>query len=624
MPNTPNVQYNEVDLTSSIPSPALGITLFIGSCKRGKIGNPDTIFTSWTAFRKAHGGLVSGNNFPLGVKRAIERGSAARVCNVKHYTDVAAGTLAGTKSTAASSAMVALSTALGAAHTITVTVNSTANVQAFSVSSENTLFLLCAKIKLLTGVVQDAYSQGNNSIIIIPKAGITLTVTAGVTGASAPTATVTTEATFEDSSNNTLFALTPKYIGADYDNLIVKVTAATNGDTSAFNIEFIHLLEPDLSEKYENLKIIGTPTAGASTYLAKIVNDSYFFDVTYSDLSAVVSAQIVPRKFAIRYQSGSDGGSIVDADYIGDSASKTGLYSADQLSDISQLSVPEINSVAVLQAGSAYATARKDLQYFGYLGNFTTESALVTARDNTSIDTKYCQLYAQNILVVNPTDSTAADISLSPIYDVCGAADYSDTKYYPWYSFAGKARGKITQAKSVEKNFATNGNTANLNMIAQRQVNIIANKSGTIYILGNFTAQKDLSQYSYGNVTRFIIYLKKSLGPFIESFIEEPNDIVTWKTMYLGAKPTLDDWASKRALTGEENVGWRWEGDQFAKSINDADLSINNATDVGLGKYQLNIYLKVIAALQEIKVGVVLTPSGVSFEDAVDITSPTN
>lgn len=620
MPNSPSAQINEVDLTFAPNSPALGITLLIGSCLRGPIGKPNQIFTSWEAFRKVHGGLVAGNNFPTGVKRALERGSAVRICNIKHYTDVTAGTLSGVKASAASSSLISLSTALIAGVTLSITVNSTTKTQLFSVSHENTLALICAQLKTLTGVVEDAFSLLNNSLIIIPKAGVTLTTTSSATGTGAPTVTVATEATLEDSSNNALFSFAPKYVGAAYNNLIIRIGAATNGDANAFSIYFDNLTEPDLSEKYENLKIIGTPTVLASTYLSKIVSDSQYFDVTYNDLSAIVSSQIVPRRFAIRYQSGTDGGSIVDSDYIGDSASKTGLYSADQYNDCSQIATPEVSSVAVLQAGSAYAAARKDLQYFGYLGNFTTESALVTARDNTLIDTKYCQLYAQSITILNPLDS-ATDLDISPLYDVCGAADYNDGKFYPWFSFAGTTRGIIYNVKGVTNNFVTAGNSTNLNMIAQRQVNIIGN-DGTIAILGNFTAQKDYSQYSFGNVTRFVIYLKKAIGPYIKTYIEEPCDIPTFKAMYLGVKPTLNGYANKRALHGEENIGWRWMGDQFARDIN--DLKINNATDVGLGKYRVRLFLKVVVAMQEIALDIILTPSGVSFEDALNVVAPTN
>jgi hypothetical protein len=118
--------------------------------------------------------------------------------------------------------------------------------------------------------------------------------------------------------------------------------------------------------------------------------------------------------------------------------------------------------------------------------------------------------------------------------------------------------------------------------------------------------------------------MKKALGPYVKTFIEEPNDIPTWKLLYMGVKPTLNKWANQRAMIGEEGKGWRWQGDQFAKSLADADLTVNNSQDVTLGKYKAKLFVKAVTAMQEIEIDVVLTPSGVSFEDALDIVNPTN
>lgn len=611
MPNTPNVTLNEVDLTFSPDNPPVGVSLVIGETKRGPINKPNQIFTSFEAFRRVHGGLLSTNDFPLLCKRAIERGSAIRVCNIKHYSDIVAGTLAATNATAAASSLVSLDAPLAVGHTITVTVNTVDSVQAFSNSSENTLALLCAKIKLLTGVVEDAFSLGNNSIIIVPKAGSVLTTTVGLTGAGAPVGTVVTEATLEDSANNALFSFTPKYPGAAYNQLMITITAASNGDTDAFDIDIRLLDEPDLAEKYRNLKIIGKPTVIASTYLKDIQETSNLVSVTYQDLSAIVAAQVKPRKFAIRYQTGSDGGTAVDTDYVGSSTSKTGLYSADAYSDMMQVSVLDKSSVAILQGGAAYAAARKDIQFFGWLGDYTTEAATATARDTTLIDTKYCQLYVGKLTVLDLTSTNSTTRNISPMGDVIGIADYSDTNYGAHFSFAGSKRSIIFNALAVVNNFSTPGNYTNMNMLANRQLNLIVVEKNKIYIKGNFTAQKAQSDYSYGNVTRFVIQLKKVLGPFLETFLEDPNDIPTWKTMYLQGYPTLENYKTSRAIEK-----YSWNGDQFAKDLD--SLQVNTKADVALGKYRLRIFLKVIKALNEIGLDIILSPSGVSFEDVMD------
>jgi hypothetical protein len=610
MPTSPRVVQNEIDVTFSPATPPVGISLLIGECKRGPAFKPDTIFTSFEAFRKVYGGLIQGNNFPHIVKRAIERGSAVRIVNVKHMSNVAAGTLAATNATAASSSLVNLSGALGSDNTITVTVNGTPTAQAYVTSSNNTLQLLVDKLKLLTGVIEDAYIVSTNAIVIVPKAGVALVTTVGFTGTTPPTGTVVTEATFEDGSNNTLFSFTPKYPGADYNNVMIMVSAANNGDADAFDITIKKLDEPDLTESYPNLKIVGKPTVNQSTYLKDIADKSQFLVPVYNDLSGIVAAQITPRKTAIRYQTGTDAATDAN-DYIGALSSKSGLYAADAYSDMAQFCIPNNSTTAVIQAASAYAAARKDLEFFAWLGDFSTEAALATARDNTLIDSSYTKFFAGTISALDPFSTSGATLAISPMGDICGIFDFNDAKNGPWISAAGRTRGKILNALGVTNNFGTPGNYVNLNMLSNRQINLIVNESGTLYLKGNFTGQRANSAVSYGNVRRFLIHLKKTLGPFLEKFLEDPNDIPTWKAMYLQGFPTMDNFVEKRAL-----FEYVWDGDQFARSIN--ELKVNNANDVGLGKYKLRMFLKVVVALQEITLDVILTPSGVSFEDNLE------
>ena len=611
MPNTPRVTQNEIDLTFAPATPATGITTFIGEAKRGPINKPSTIFTSWEAYRRVHGGLIVGNMFPLLIKRALERGSAVRVINIKHYSDIVTGTLAATNSAAASSSLVTLSGALGSDNTLTITVNTVANVQAFSVSTSNTLFLIAQKLKSMTAVVEDAIVLSSTAIVIIPKAGVALTTTSGVTGTAAPSATVVTEATFEDGANNTLFTFAPKYPGAAYNNLKVMVLAASNGSADSFDVR-VELIDEGISELYTNLKIVGKPTVLESNYLNKINEESNLVKVTYSDLSAIVASQINPRKFAVRFQSGTDGGAVVDTDYIGSSSSKTGFYAADPYSDMSQVCVPDKSSVAILQAGAAYADSRRDLQFFGWLGDATTESAVATLRDNTLIDSKYTALFAGKITVVDPDSKNRGTLDISPMGDICGIADFNDSKFKPHYAFSGTNRGVIYNAMAVVNNFGTNGNYVNLNMLGNRQVNLVVNENNKIFLKSSFSAQKDLSDYSWNSITRMVINLKKTLGPFLASFLEEPNDIPTWKRMYLQGYPTLETLRTERGISD-----YSWQGDQFATSLD--NLQTNLINEVDQGKYRLRIFMKAIKPINEIVLDIILSPSGVSFEDNIEL-----
>ena len=56
----------------------------------------------------------------------------------------------------------------------------------------------------------------------------------------------------------------------------------------------------------------------------------------------------------------------------------------------------------------------------------------------------------------------------------------------------------------------------------------------------------------------------------------------------------------------------QWNGDQFAKSMN--DLQINIPTDLQQGKYKIDFKIQPIPPLKEITVNIIITRAGVSFE----------
>ena len=129
---------------------------------------------------------------------------------------------------------------------------------------------------------------------------------------------------------------------------------------------------------------------------------------------------------------------------------------------------------------------------------------------------------------------------------------------------------------------------------------------------GNFTSQLKNDQEKFLNIERLILFLQKSLKPTLETFIEEPNDTVTFRRIYYAVRPFLTEMVDKRAL-----YSYEWQGDQDAASLE--DLQVNNPTDVGNGKYLINLLIKPIPSLQEISVNIVLTPAGASFDTAASL-----
>ena len=406
---------------------------------------------------------------------------------------------------------------------------------------------------------------------------------------------------------NELFELVPKNPGAWGNGLNVFITVGSNGGAEYFNISITHDTDTTVNEVYKNLIIDGAPSAANSNYLSDIVNYSKYFDVVYKDLSAsAIDAPFIPAPIAITFSTGTDATGVVATDYIGDSSSLTGFHAFDNYDDAMQIIVADSIEDTVHQAGAAYATLRKDIFYFLHLSNLITDkTSIIAKRDALLLDTKFAAIFGGGLTVLNPTNNQK--ISIEAITDICALASNSDTEFGEWYSFAGPNRGVIDNALGVINNFGSPARALDLNDLANRQVNMIINRNNGIKLWGNFTAQLKTDQESQLSIARLVVFLQKSLKPLLEGYLEEPNDIPTWKRIYYTVRPFLDTMVTKRAL-----FSYLWQGDQDAASLN--NLTINNATDVGQGKYKIKFSIKPIASIQEISVTITLVDGSVSFE----------
>lgn len=619
MPTASKVILNEIDQTYAPSNVSVGISGIIGQFKRGPINDPSIIVQSWNQFLKIFGGFVTGFDDAILVKRAFDRGTTLRIANVRHYTDLTnASTLTAVKAALSTSKSLKAASALVTLNLVTVTIN-TSNVvtQAFDTTSDNTWVLLAKKIVALFPnlVVKCSYlGSGSNKLILVPATGVTLTATAVVTlGASQPAITSASVNNISSSTPTELFQLTPKYPGSDYNNIIYGIEDASNGDANSFNLVIQHLLEPTLNESWPNIKIIGNPNVANSTYLADVIAGSQLVDVTYLDLSAT-SGQQRPVDIYLKLDTGTDGGAVVDLDVIGDPSTRTGFYAFDGIGDMFEIGAVS-SSAAVLQAGANYVTTRQDLVFYGHLNNnLVTAAALVAAKDALLIDASYAAIFAGGLKIIDPVNGLSRNIS--EIGDILGASGYSNAKFGPWYSFAGTNRGLIFNALGVVNNFALDSQYNDRNLLANHMINIVGNVDGLIQIMGNFTSQQSQSLLSYISVRKMVIYVKKVLSPVLKRFIEEPNDIKTWKNIYQTVKPTFKSLKDKRAI-----FDWDWQGDQFAPSI--TKLNVNNNADVDAGKYKVKLFIKPINSLQELTIDITLTRSSVSFEDNLSSLSQT-
>lgn len=434
---------------------------------------------------------------------------------------------------------------------------------------------------------------------------------------SDPTSLTAVKAVFDESVTHygvvapliDAFSLNLKNAGADGNNLQLKITAASNGDANYFNIEINHLLEAQYSEKYENLTIPGIPDVANSHYLDIIKAQSMWVDVVYADMSG----QVAPLNPAVGtwLATGGSNGAVVDADYAGN-AGGTGVYFLDQYSDFQGFAALDNETLTYYNSAIAYAKNREDCIALVHIPNTNiTPTTVNNFRTSLTADTRFCAFFCGGLKIRDPFTTginNPPPYPISEMGDVLGIMARSAAGFGPWFSFAGLQRGQVDDALAVINNFGPGGATR-LDQLAQKQVNAMVSINGVIYIKGNFSGQKSTSRKSFLSIVQLIIYLKKSLQPTLERYLEQPNDFRNFRELYNEVDPFLSNLkgGDKRAL-----IDYTWKGDQFANT--DADLKLNNRADLDQGKYVVDLWLKEAVSLQTLTMRITSAAPGVSFQ----------
>lgn len=188
---------------------------------------------------------------------------------------------------------------------------------------------------------------------------------------------------------------------------------------------------------------------------------------------------------------------------------------------------------------------------------------------------------------------------------VVGLGDASAKNYGPWYQFSGMNRGVVTDAVGIViPNYGSINNYESINGLAEKAINVSVIKDTRLQgkkpmLWHNFTDTDTDNSEKYLGVERLILYLKKNLRTYLESYLEEPNTFSTWQKIYYDVKPWLDNLIDTNAITS-----YTWYGDQDATSYD--DLTVNNEKDVRNGKYKVKLVFKEIIGMQEISIDLII------------------
>lgn len=189
------------------------------------------------------------------------------------------------------------------------------------------------------------------------------------------------------------------------------------------------------------------------------------------------------------------------------------------------------------------------------------------------------------------------------IGSVLGLADTVATSRGYWQSFAGLQKGVLYDAIGpVIPNYGSPSRYDQLNELAQNYINLPVIKdtpsSGKQTVLWHgFSTQFKQDSFRFLSISGLILYIKKTLRPIYDKYIEEPNIWDTWKLIFAEVKPILDSLVDANAIES-----YNYLGDQNAQRW--SDLQVNNEADVRQGKYKVKLSVKDIVPMQDINIAI--------------------
>lgn len=619
------VENEVVDASFLLQAGIAGIPALIGPTQWGE-QDKSVLLGSLADYEKFFGGLLPTSDFPLLVQRMLRRGAPVRVARIGHYTNPAdASTLDGTKAdldlvVAPVAAVVPQwqgeITAHVADDTYTLTVDGTiigsidTTGQVFATPAEAVTYI-AANLDLgasgfvftqvaATATFAIAYAPGTDAYndVNVSFTGVASTVVADplVQTVEGVTAVVGFTLNFEALSTG-IWGNTAK----------VKVDAASSGDAGKVDITVDIDGHPELSAFVPDLNAVFT-----AADMERFNLISYHVKMT----AFVGTGSVSPATYlaggldnAVAYST---------ADYMGNEVAATGIHVFDSEGDFIRIAAPMIADPTLDAYLVSYVESRGDCRAWLRTPMVIDGRTAVDYRKGTGIythnpvDSWRASMVYGDIAIKTPSqnDSTIlVDKNIQALTEVLANAAIKDDKTFNWFSTAGSERGKIPNNNGVVYNLGTAARKVEFDLVDKAGINAVIKDLdfGTVY-WGNGTLQGGAKTLlSNENIAELLIYLSRVINPIAKGQLFNPNDPVTWRTIFKRVTAVMTFVEDNRGV-----YGWDYQGDQMVTDV--SKVVVNTTGGLDAGKYVFRLFLKPTPAMKYVGIKTIVTNSGASFE----------
>lgn len=323
---------------------------------------------------------------------------------------------------------------------------------------------------------------------------------------------------------------TAKTDGAWGNGAVVRIADATSGDSDEFNLQ---VLESGVVK--ETFYSISTVVAN-SNYWLTVVNhlQTGSTRISLADALTGVPPANRPTNGDYALAGGSDGlAGIVDADYQGDSAGKTGLYALDVVDDLTILAVPGRATSAVQNSMVTYAEDTRDGQVFAILDPPASQTALqmrTYVRTTAALYdlSEHAAIYWPRVNVANMAPTVFAsdadgNVTIAPSGAIAGVYVRTDRDYEGGIhkAPAGTVRGRLIGVSKFETDTVLDKTTRDI--VFPSNINPLTTWSGTQPHIDGPKCLKTSGLFASVGERRGMSYIERLIKLTVRNSIHDNN-----------------------------------------------------------------------------------------------------